>query len=145
MKETVQISSLSLLDMKETVQISSLSILDVKESLVNFSHPHVCFEGGSGQYRVESVTSSPETRPASSSGQSQSTLVQYCQYTCTVHRVHLYSTQNRFLLQWSRGWQGQALALPAQCSLPSNLSGHLQILHHRWLQVSHRQYTCTLE
>ena len=79
MKETVQISSLSLLDMKETVQISSLSILDVKESLVNFSHPHVCFEGGSGQYRVESVTSSPETHPASSSG--ESTPAQYNQYT----------------------------------------------------------------
>ena len=73
------------------------------------------------------------------SGDSPSIIIRL-EYTCTV-----YSTHNRFLPQWSRGWQGEALAVPAQCSLPANLSWHRQILHHRWLQVSHTQYTCTLE
>ena len=54
--------------------------------VVNFCRPHVCFVGGSGQYRVVSVTISLETRPASLSG--ESTLVQYKEYTCTVLSVH---------------------------------------------------------
>ena len=114
-QETVQISSLSILDLKESLGIVNhrrpypgilrgspnypefscfyrikSAVFVVVQTFPYYPSPHVYFVGGSGQYRVESVTSSPETRPASSSG--QSTLVQYSQYTCIVLSVHLYST-----------------------------------------------------